>query len=154
MEKEGKTSMPADKASEKVKAQRDGQGQRCRQMVSFLSGRLIRGGALEDQPRKRGSDLTPAGLSEGTVYAPVYHALKGGHAGLFEVPDHPAGSLKTCRCWTFMPLVESYSIFICLLMCISRGRDSKKHFYASHSSWGKDHKQSLLCQLAFFIVRV
>lgn len=90
--------MPADKASEKVKAQRDGQGQRCRQMVSFLSGRLIRGGALEDQPRKRGSDLTPAGLSEGTVYAPVYHALKGGHTGLFEVPDHPAGSLKTCRC--------------------------------------------------------
>lgn len=46
---------------------------------------------------KRGSDLTQAGLSEGTLYAPVYHALKGGHAGPFEVPDHPAGCLKTCR---------------------------------------------------------
>lgn len=48
--------------------------------------------------KKRGSDLTQAGLSEGTLYAPVYHALKGGHARPFEVPDHPAGSLKTCRC--------------------------------------------------------
>lgn len=37
------------------------------------------GGSAE----KRGSDLTQAGLSEGTPYAPVYHALKGGHAGPF-----------------------------------------------------------------------
>lgn len=51
------------------------------------------GGSAE----KRGSDLTQAGLSEGALYAPVYHALKGGHAQPFEVPDHPAGSLKTCR---------------------------------------------------------
>lgn len=43
-----------------------------------------------------GSDLALAGLSEGMVYDPVYHALKGGHAGSFEVPDHPAGSLQTC----------------------------------------------------------
>lgn len=55
--------------------------------------RQIAGGSAE----KKGSDLTQAGLSEGTLYAPVYHALKGGHAGPFEVPDHPAGSLKTCR---------------------------------------------------------
>lgn len=33
--------------------------------------------------KKRGSDLTQAGLSEGMMYAPVYHALKGGHAGPF-----------------------------------------------------------------------
>lgn len=45
---------------------------------------------------KKGSDLAVAGLSEGMVYDPVYHALKGGHAGSFEVPDHPAGSLQTC----------------------------------------------------------
>lgn len=51
------------------------------------------GGSAE----QRGSDLTQAGLSEGAVYAPVYHSLKGGHAGPFEVSDHPAGSLKTCR---------------------------------------------------------
>ncbi|KAI4807981.1 hypothetical protein KUCAC02_027747, partial [Chaenocephalus aceratus] len=51
--------------------------------------RLSQGGPLEDQLRKRGSDLTQAGLSEGTLYAPVYHALKGGHAGPFEVPDPP-----------------------------------------------------------------
>lgn len=129
---------------------RDGQGRRCRQTVSFVSGRLHRGGSREDQPRKKGSDLTQAGLSEGTLYAPVYHALKGGHAGPFEVPDHPAGSLKTCRRWTFMPLAESYSIFIHLLMCIFWGRDSKKRFYASHSSWGKDHKQSSVCRLSFY----
>lgn len=65
--------------------------------------RLRPGGSAEVQRwrisrEKRGSDLTQAGLSEGTPYAPVYHALKGGHAGPFEVPDHPAGSLKTCRC--------------------------------------------------------
>lgn len=65
---------------------------------------------------KKGCDLTQAGLSEGTLYVPVYHALKGGHAGPFEVSDHPAGTLKTCRRWTFMPLAESYSIFIHLLM--------------------------------------
>lgn len=63
----------------------------------FLAGRLSRGGMLEDRPEKRGSDLTQAGLSEGALCAPVYYALKGGHAGPFEVPDHPAGSLKTCR---------------------------------------------------------
>lgn len=45
---------------------------------------------------KKGSDLALAGLSEGMVYDPVYHALKGGHAGSFEVPDHPAGSPQTC----------------------------------------------------------
>lgn len=70
---------------------------------------------------KRGSDLTQPGLSKGRRYAPVYHALKGGNAAAFEVPDHPAGSLKTCRSWTFMPLAESYSIFIHLLMCIFEG---------------------------------
>lgn len=47
---------------------------------------------------------------------------------LFEVPHHPAGSLKTCRCWTFILLAESYSIFIPLLMCTFWGWDSKKHF--------------------------
>lgn len=108
--------------------------------------RRIAGGSAE----KKGSDLTQAVLSEGTLYAPVYHALKGGHTGPFEVPDHPAGSLKTCRRWTFIPLAESYSIFIHLLMCIFWGRDSKKHFYASHSSRGKDHKQSFVCWLSFY----
>lgn len=42
--------------------------------VSFAAGRLSRGG---------GSDLAQAGQSEGTPYALVYHALKGGHAGPF-----------------------------------------------------------------------
>lgn len=51
------------------------------------------GGSAE----KRGSDLTQAGLSEGTLHSPVHHALKGGHTGPFEVSDHPAGSLKTHR---------------------------------------------------------
>ena len=53
---------------------------------------------LEDRPEKRGSDLAQAGFSEGTLNAPVYHALKGGQAGPFEVADRPAGSLETCRC--------------------------------------------------------
>lgn len=60
---------------------------------SEAQSRYNAGGSAE----RGGSDLTQAGLSEGTLYAPVYHALKGGHAGPFEVPDHPAGSLKTCR---------------------------------------------------------
>lgn len=104
-------------------------GQRCRRRVSFsvwkAQLRWSAGGSAE----KRGSDLTQAGVSEGRLCAPVYHALKRGHAGPFEVPDHPAGSLKTRRRWTFMPLAESYSIFIHLLMCIFWGRDSKKHFF-------------------------
>lgn len=53
---------------------------------------------------------------------------KGGHAGTFEVRDHPAGSLKTCRCWTFMPLAESYSIFIQQLMCIFEGGTPRNIF--------------------------
>lgn len=114
--------------------------------VRKAQSRWIAGGSAE----KKGSDLTQAGLSEGMLYAPVYHALKGGHGGPFEVSDHPAGSLKTCRRWTFMPLAESYSIFIHLLMCIFWGRDSKKHFYASHSSGGKDHKQPLVCLHAVY----
>lgn len=50
------------------------------------------GGSAE----RKGSDLTQTGLSEGMLYDPVYHALSGGHAGSFEVPDHPAGNLQTC----------------------------------------------------------
>lgn len=39
-------------------------------------------GALEDEPRERGSDLTQAGVSlRAAAHAPVYHALKGGRAG-------------------------------------------------------------------------
>lgn len=62
------------------------------------------GGSAERN--KEGSDLAQAGLSEGMLYDPVYHALKGGHAGSFEVPDHPAGSLQTCGHWTFMLLAK------------------------------------------------
>lgn len=99
---------------------------------------------------KKGCDLTQAGLSEGTLYVPVYHALKGGHAGPFEVSDHPAGTLKTCRRWTFMPLAESYSIFIHLLMCIFLREGLREAFYASNGSRGKDHKQALVCLHAFY----
>lgn len=42
-----------------------------------------------------GSDLALSGLYEGMLYDPVYQAPKGSHAGSFEVPDHPAGSLQT-----------------------------------------------------------
>lgn len=62
-------------------------------------GRRLSGGGGGDaggSAQEGGSDLTQAGLSEGMPPAPVYHALKGGHAGAFEVLDHPAGSLKTC----------------------------------------------------------
>lgn len=59
-----------------VAAEKDGGkhgwGRRCRQMWS--AGRAV---------ERKGSDLTQAGLSEGSAYAPVYHALKGGRAGPF-----------------------------------------------------------------------
>lgn len=67
--------------------------------------------------KTKGSDLAVAGLSEGMVYDPVYHALKGGHAGSFEVPDHPAGSLQTCGRWTFMLLaavIQYLSTYWCV----------------------------------------
>lgn len=46
--------MAVDVACWKVVAEekRDGRGRRYRQMVSFLAGRLSRGGKLEDRPRK------------------------------------------------------------------------------------------------------
>lgn len=47
-----------------------------------------------------------------SVMAPLFTMpSKEAKLNLFEVSDHPAGSLKTCRCWTFVPLAESYSIF-------------------------------------------
>lgn len=68
-------------------------------LVSVLEGSVEGGGGmLEDQPRKRGSDLTQAGLSEGTLYMPRFTVpSKGATLGPFEVLDHPAGILKTCR---------------------------------------------------------
>lgn len=66
---------------------------------------------------KKVSDLTVAGLSEGILYDPVYHALKGGHAGSFEVPDHPVGSLQICGCWTFIllaALIQYLSTYWCV----------------------------------------
>ena len=91
----------------------------------FEPWKLSLGGMLEDQLRKeevtshRLVSLRPRRLTVPAVEATL---------DLFEVPDHPAGSLKTCCRWTFIPLAESYSIFIPLLMCTFWGWDSKKHF--------------------------
>lgn len=91
-------------------------------MVSFVS-RLSRGRSLEDQLRGEERKWPHAGWSVwGHACMPLFTMpSKGGHAGTFEVRDHPAGSLQTCRCWTFMPLAESYSIFIRQLMWIFEG---------------------------------
>lgn len=109
----------------------------------------ITGGISRERKKSRGSDLAQAGLCDGMLYDPVYHALKGGHAGSFEVPDHPAGSLQTCGRWTFMLLAEVIQYLSHLLMCVFWGRDSKKHFYASQSSHEKSSMSGWLALWCF-----
>lgn len=62
----------------------------------------------------------------------------------------PQAASKSCCRWTFMPLAESYSIFICLLMCIFEGETPRNIFMPHTAPEGKDHKQSPLCQIAFY----
>lgn len=77
----------------------------------------ITGGGSAEGGRKKGSDLALAGLYEGMLHDPVYQAPKGSHAGSFEVPDHPAGSLQTRGRWTFMLLagvIQYLSTYWCV----------------------------------------
>lgn len=113
------------------------------------SVKLDHWGDQQREKKSRGSDLAQAGLCDGMLYDPVYHALKGGHAGSFEVPDHPAGSLQTCGRWTFMLLAEVIQYLSHLLMCVFWGRDSKKHFYASQSSHEKSSLSGWLALWCF-----
>lgn len=65
--------------------------------VSFAAGRLSRGGALEDEPRK-GEVTSRRPVSPRAHSMPLFTMpSKGATQGLFEVPDHPAGSLETRR---------------------------------------------------------
>ena len=44
-------------------------------------------------------------------------------------------------------VIQYLSTYWCVFF---EGETPRNIFYASRSSWGKDHKQSLLCQLAFY----
>lgn len=100
---------------------------------------------------KRGSDLAQAGQSEGTRYAPVYHALKGGHAGPFWSAWPPRRQPRNPPPLNFYAIGRKlFNIYPPIDVCFLRERLQETFFYASRSSWGKDHKQSLLCQLAFY----
>lgn len=102
------------------------------------------------------SDLTQAGLSEGACCMPLFTMpSKEGHAGPFEVPDHPCRQPQNLPPLNFyaigQKLLNIYSpIDVYFLFFFSRERDSKKHFYASHSSGEKDHKQFLALSACLF----